>query len=165
MAERGTSGYAKSSRSRLCARSTWWPRSSIDTVRINQSNPAERSHQVGLMRKIFESANVVLACLGEDQSNGQWVDVAKRLHDGASDCEKISTKLVRLDQTALYIANHLFVKFSDEHFQADWKALKEGNTLQHLVAKRLDIPGDSHCQESTFAIQRRQKIAPSARSG
>jgi Heterokaryon incompatibility protein (HET) len=57
----------------------------VDQICINQSNPAERSHQVSFMRNIFESASVVLACLGEDPSNGLWAEAAKRLDfDGMS---------------------------------------------------------------------------------
>ena len=42
-----------------------------DQICINQSNPSERSHQVGFMHKIYECADVLLACLGEDPSDSR----------------------------------------------------------------------------------------------
>jgi hypothetical protein len=51
-----------------------------DQVCISQSSPKERSHQVGFMRKIYASAQVVIACLGsEDPSDGLWVSAANLL--------------------------------------------------------------------------------------
>jgi hypothetical protein len=39
----------------------WW----FDSICINQANDAERGHQVSMMRKIFESATLVVAWLGQ----------------------------------------------------------------------------------------------------
>jgi hypothetical protein len=46
-----------------------------DQICIDQSNPDERSHQVGIMSEIYRGAERVLVCLAERESNGvgmQW---------------------------------------------------------------------------------------------
>ncbi|KAH7410062.1 heterokaryon incompatibility protein-domain-containing protein [Phaeosphaeria sp. MPI-PUGE-AT-0046c] len=42
----------------------------IDQICIDQSNPTERSHQVGLMYKIYSSAREVTVCLSTDDHRG-----------------------------------------------------------------------------------------------
>jgi hypothetical protein len=45
----------------------WW----IDAICINQSDPAERSHQVQLMRDIYSHASIVTVWLGEEQDDSR----------------------------------------------------------------------------------------------
>ncbi|KAK0643775.1 heterokaryon incompatibility protein-domain-containing protein [Cercophora newfieldiana] len=51
---------------RLSAENFW-----IDAICINQDDPLERGHQVGMMRDIFSAANLVLAWLGDNADSGQ----------------------------------------------------------------------------------------------
>lgn len=93
-----------------------------DQICINQSNPLERSHQVGFMRKIYESAQVVLACLGEDHYNGHWVKAAKKLRYGTP---LDGFQNIQLDQTGIYLSDRHIANFEDKAFQEDWSALGE----------------------------------------
>lgn len=94
----------------------------VDQICINQSNPQERSHQVAFMRKIFESAKIVLAYLGEDDGSGRWVNASKRLYYGTPINE---ARKIRLDHTGIYIADHNVGVFEDNRFQEDWSALRD----------------------------------------
>lgn len=51
-----------------------------DQICIDQSNPDERSHQVGMMRDIYSGAERVLVCLAERESNGVGVQWAIEVH-------------------------------------------------------------------------------------
>ena len=88
-----------------------------DQICINQSNASERSHQVGFMRRIYEYADMVLACLGEDQTDGQWVRAANRLNIESS-YENIS-----LQDRTLSLRGRVFGNFRDEDFQQDWRSM------------------------------------------
>ncbi|KAF2420331.1 HET-domain-containing protein [Tothia fuscella] len=49
----------------------------VDQICIDQSNPQERSHQVGFMREIYASAEQTLVCLSTEPSKGEgmeWVN-------------------------------------------------------------------------------------------
>jgi hypothetical protein len=50
-----------------------------DQICINRSDSAERAHQASFMRNIYQSAKVVLACLGDDPSNGRCIEVVEQL--------------------------------------------------------------------------------------
>lgn len=89
-----------------------------DQICINQSNLAERSYQVGFMRKIYQSAEVVLACLGEDRSNGRAVAVAKHV-------QRWSVLPIHMQDTKVLIEGQLVADFCDEKFQRDWSALQD----------------------------------------
>ena len=104
---RGTSGL------QVCPQHIW-----VDQICINQSNPAERSHQVGFMRKIYENAQVVLACLGEDPSNGRWVEAAKRLNFKVTSISNLDLK----DRT-VYVGDRIIADFYNEEIQRDWASL------------------------------------------
>jgi len=75
------------------------------------------------MRKIYESAQVVIACLGsEDPSDGHWVSVAKRL------AIKPTTDVsLKPGTRLLYLRDTVFADFDDEDFQRDWTSF--GNVL------------------------------------
>jgi hypothetical protein len=89
-----------------------------DQMCINQSNTSERSHQVNFMRNIYECADVVLACLGEDPSNGQWVEAAKRMN-----FEPISSSEIRLDDRTLHIGGRVYADFNSEDSQRNWSSI------------------------------------------
>jgi len=88
-----------------------------DQICINQSNLSERSHQVDFMRLIYESAKIVLACLGwEDPSNGNWVAAVERVGiEPTSD--------IVLKDRNIYVKDHLFADFHDKDFQDHWTHL------------------------------------------
>lgn len=44
----------------------------VDAVCINQKDHQERNHQVGMMRKIYEKATLVIIWLGEMAANDDW---------------------------------------------------------------------------------------------
>jgi hypothetical protein len=89
-----------------------------DQICINQSNPVERAYQVGFMRNIYQSAKVVLACLGEDPSNGRCIQVVERL-------QRWSGLSIDLDDTKVLVDGQMVADFRDEQFQQDWSALQE----------------------------------------
>jgi hypothetical protein len=107
---------------------------------INQPNQAERSHQVGFMRNIYEDADMVLACLGENPSDGRWVEAAKRLDFE----ELISVSDLELEDWMLRVGERVFVDFHDEDFRRDWASM--GDLLQSTWWK-----GGWICQEATVA--------------
>jgi hypothetical protein len=87
-----------------------------DQICINQSNRGERSHQVGFMRNIYECAGAVLACLGDDYSNGRCIRVAKRL-------KSWSVRDIELEDAKIFIEGRMVADFHNEEFQDDWRAL------------------------------------------
>jgi hypothetical protein len=89
-----------------------------DQICINQSDLTERSHQVGFMRKIYESAAVVLACLGEDPSNGRWIQAAKHLYVG-----DLSISDLGFQDMTFYAGGRVLGNFDNEDFIGDLHAL------------------------------------------
>jgi hypothetical protein len=89
-----------------------------DQICINQSNPVERAHQVGFMRNIYQSAKVVLACLGDDPSNGRCIEAVERL-------QCWSGLFIDLDDTKVLANGQMVADFRDEEFRQDWSALEE----------------------------------------
>ncbi|KAF9699596.1 hypothetical protein EKO04_002513 [Ascochyta lentis] len=89
-----------------------------DQICINQSDPAEKSYQVGFMREIYQSAGVVLGSLGDDPSNGRCIEVTKYVQfwSGLS---------IELQDTKVLIEGHLVADFRNEQFQQDWSALQD----------------------------------------
>jgi hypothetical protein len=83
-----------------------------DQICINQSKISERSHQVGFMRKIYESAEAVFASLGwEDPSHGRWVTAA----------EKLGVEFdsgIYLEDTTVFVKDRIFADLCDEKFQS-----------------------------------------------
>jgi hypothetical protein len=56
-----------------------------DQICINQSNPGERSHQVGFMNKIYGAAREVVVCLStEDQQGGSAIDWIEDMYEDMS---------------------------------------------------------------------------------
>ncbi|KAF3763175.1 HET-domain-containing protein, partial [Cryphonectria parasitica EP155] len=55
----------------------------IDAICINQDDPLERGHQVGLMKEIFSGAACVVSWLGADFQNSSWA--MERVHSDAMD--------------------------------------------------------------------------------
>lgn len=89
-----------------------------DQICINQSNLDERSHQVNFMRGIYESAAIVLACLGDDPSNGRCVEAINRMkdwHNPHMDVGKIK----------MYSGDQVVVNIGDEQFHSDWDAMHD----------------------------------------
>ncbi|KAK7192767.1 hypothetical protein PSPO01_01475 [Paraphaeosphaeria sporulosa] len=85
---------------------------------MNQTDQHERSYQAGFMRDICQSAKVVLACLGEDPSNGRCIRIAERL-------EVWSALSVELDDMKVLIEGLISADFRDEQLQLDWSALHD----------------------------------------
>ena len=51
----------------------------VDSICINQSDPAEKAHQIKLMRHIYSRASRVLACLGESRDAGHAAAILNML--------------------------------------------------------------------------------------
>jgi hypothetical protein len=113
-----------------------------DQICINQSDLMERSHQVGFMRKIYESAEVVFACLGQDPSNGRWIQATKHLY-----VENLSTSEIGFEDSVFYAGGRVLGNFDKIDFIKDLQALgallrsqwwKRGWIYQEvIVAKRI----------------------------
>jgi hypothetical protein len=58
----------------------------VDQICIDQSNPSERSHQVALMRDIYENADEVFTWLGGESSNGEGIALLNSLFDSVQQC-------------------------------------------------------------------------------
>lgn len=89
-----------------------------DQICINQSDPHERSYQVGFMRNIYQSAKMVLASLGEDHSAGRCVKVLERLQHWSN----FST---RMNDTEVLIEGQVTANFRDVQFQQEWSAFHQ----------------------------------------
>ena len=88
-----------------------------DQICINQSSPVERSHQVGFMREIYESAQVVFASLGwTDPTAGRWVEAAKRLVFKEAPALELRGSLI-------YNNNRVLADFYGKDFSEDLMAL------------------------------------------
>lgn len=53
----------------------------VDQLCIDQSNIAERSHQVGLMRDIYQSAEQVIICLSTEKCSGRGMNWLLKLYE------------------------------------------------------------------------------------
>ncbi|PMD58694.1 heterokaryon incompatibility, partial [Hyaloscypha bicolor E] len=57
---------------------TFW----TDAICINQKDDDEKSHQISLMKKIYESATLIIAFLGESTKHtDDALEAIKRVHD------------------------------------------------------------------------------------
>ncbi|KAK3204088.1 hypothetical protein GRF29_106g1676540 [Pseudopithomyces chartarum] len=89
-----------------------------DQICINQSNLNERSHQVNFMRGIYQSAAIVLACLGDDPSNGRCVEAINRMKDWYN---------LHMDvgKTKIYSGDQVVADIGDEQFHTDWDTMHD----------------------------------------
>jgi hypothetical protein len=62
----------------------------LDQICINQSDPTERSHQVGFMRDIYRSASEVIICLSTDTTERRAVDWLKHVHANIPGLQELS---------------------------------------------------------------------------
>lgn len=70
----------------------------IDALCIDQTNLAERSEQVGMMRSIYQKAQLVISWLGpQDETTSDAFVVSDRISSIAFIPEKASDALVRTD--------------------------------------------------------------------
>jgi hypothetical protein len=120
-----------------------------DQICINQSSPTERSHQVGFMRKIYESAETVLASLGwEDPTEGRCVIAVKRL-------QVASAVDIRLEGSKVLIKDQVFGDLMDPEFRSilvDFISLLTGKWWvrgwvyqEVLVARQIIVLHRRHC--------------------
>lgn len=102
--------FLKAKRSKVHPRYFW-----IDSVCIDQNDAAEKSKQVGLMRNIFEEADMMLGWLGDDSGAEKALSLIRKINQATTDAA-----LARLRSDLDIGWNELGKLMSNEWFERAW---------------------------------------------
>ena len=112
----------------------------IDAISINQSDPAEKSSQVAMMRDIFTHATRVIVWTGpESDEVGMAFDLLNRLHD----CVKSPLQDNKYGQEDLSLQQNSLPLFEDPQWRALWHFLSRTMFTRVWIVQELVVYASS----------------------